>query len=107
MSGFDGLRVESPNEIILFNSKNELDYFLDTIKAGNISPENFKLLGNLMMKLKFYEKAIFYYQKAINENNINKKNYDTNDDIIFHSNLSEAKINLDISQKVYKMPIIA
>ena len=87
ISGLDGLRIESPNEIIIFNNKEDLDYFLD--KKKNKSLENYKLIGNLMMKNGFYEKAIYYYNEAIKQNNTNK---DDNMDIILHSNLSEAYI---------------
>lgn len=64
-----------------------MNSFFEKIKPENLSSENYKFLGNLMMKNKLYEKAIFYYEKAININN------DKNDDmfdIIIHSNLSEA-----------------
>ena len=72
-SGSDGLRAESPNEIVIFNSKEELNYFLE--KNKNISSENYKLLGNLMIKNMFYEKAIYYYNEGIKINkNINKIN---------------------------------
>ena len=87
ISGIDGLRIESPNEIIIFNNKEDLDYFLD--KKRNKSSENNKLLGNLMMKNSFYEKAIYYYNEAIGQNNKNKNDIM---DIILHSNLSEAYI---------------
>ena len=87
MSGYDGLRIEYPNEIILFNNKEDLNYFLD--KKNQRSPENYKLIGNLMMKNGFYEKSIYYYNEAINKNNIKKNNIT---DIILHSNLTEAYI---------------
>lgn len=87
--GYDKLRIESPNEIIIFDNKEEMNNFLDKIRPENISPENFKLIGNLMMKKKLYEKAIFYYEKVIKESN-NK--IDDNLDIVIHSNLSEAYI---------------
>ena len=82
-SGSDGLRAESPNEIIILNNEEELNYFLD--KNKNISAENYKLLGNLMIKNMFYEKALYYYNEGIKLN----KN-DDNLDLILHSNLSEA-----------------
>ena len=85
--GYDKLRIESPNEIIIFDTKEEMTNFLDKIRPENLSPENFKLIGNLMMKKKLYEKAIFYYEKVVKDNN-NK--IDDNLDIIIHSNLSEA-----------------
>ena len=84
-SDYDEIKIDSPNEIIIFNDKGELDYFKD--KSTNISPENYKLLGNMMLGNKFYEKAIFYYNKAINLNGA-----DDNMDIILHSNLAEAYI---------------
>ena len=82
---YDEIKISSPNEIIILKDKYELNYFLD--KNLNASPENSKLLGNLMMKNKFYEKAIFYYNKGIS---LNKD--DDNMDIILHSNLAEAYI---------------
>ena len=82
-SDYDEIKIDSPNEIIIFKDKGELDYFID--KSANASPENYKLLGNLMLNNKFYEKAIFYYNKAIN---LNEK--EDNIDIILHSNLAEA-----------------
>ena len=85
--GYDKLRIESPNEIIIFDTKEEMDNFLDKIRPENLSPENFKLIGNLMMKKKLYEKAIFYYEKAVKDNSCK---IDDNLDIIIHSNLSEA-----------------
>ena len=85
MNGSDGLRVESPNEIIIFNNENEINCFLSKIRNSKPTTEDYKLLGNLMLKNNFYEKAIFYYKEAIKLNNEN------NDmDIILHSNLSEA-----------------
>ena len=84
-SDIDEININSPSEIILFNDKNDLSYFLD--KNNNPSPENYKLLGNFMIENNFYEKAIFYYNQAII---LNKS--DENLDIILHSNLSEAYI---------------
>ena len=85
MTGSDGLRIEYPNEIIIFNNEEEINDFLDKIRKNKPTSENFKLLGNLMLKNNFSEKAIFYYKEAIKLNNQN------NDmDIILHSNLSEA-----------------
>ena len=85
--GYDKIRIESPNEIIIFDTKEEMLNFLDKIKPENLSPDNFKFIGNLMMKKKLYEKAIFYYEKGIKES---KSKIDDNLDIILHSNLSEA-----------------
>ena len=82
----DVIDIAYPNEIIILNNKDELNYFLE--KTHKISTENYKLLGNLMIKNNFYEKAIYYYNKAIN---IDRDN-DINMDIILHSNLSEAYI---------------
>ena len=82
-SDYDEIKIDSPNEIIIFKDKGELDYFLD--KTKNESPENYKLLGNLMLSNKFYEKAIFYYNKGIKING-----GQDNMDIILHSNLAEA-----------------
>ena len=94
-SGSDGLRAESPNEIIILKDEQELNYFLD--KNKNKTAENCKLLGNLMIKNMFYEKAIFYYKEGINLN----KN-DDNLDIILHSNLSEAYLKYKYFTKAIK-----
>ena len=58
---------------------------MNKIRNNKPTSENYKLLGNLMLKNNFNEKAIFYYKEAIKLNN---KNDDI--DIILHSNLSEA-----------------
>ena len=81
----DQIRIASPNEIIILKDKDELNYFLD--KHKNPTVENYKLLGNLMITKKVYEKALFYYTTGISLNQ-NKNN--DNMDIILHSNLSEA-----------------
>ena len=94
-SDIDEIKILSPSEIIILNDKEELYYFLD--KNKNISPENYKLLGNLMLKNYFYEKAIFYYSKGINMNKDND-----NMDIILHSNLSEAYIKYEYFSKSIK-----
>jgi len=84
-SNLDLIKIINPSEIILLEDKKELDDFLDMHK--NSSAENYKLLGNLMIKYHFYEKAIFYYTQGIKLN----KN-DDKLEIILYSNLSEAYI---------------
>ena len=84
-SDLDMIRISSPNEIILLKNEEELYYVLD--RTRNISAENYRLLGNFMMRNSMYEKAIYYYTTAIK---INKQNNDDNLDLILHSNLSEA-----------------
>jgi len=84
-SDLDEIKINDPSEIILLENKKELDDFLD--KHKNASAENYKLLGNLMIKYHFYEKAIFYYNQGIKLN----KN-DSKLEIILYSNLSEAYI---------------
>ena len=79
----DEIKVSFPNEIIILKDKDELIYFFD--KRKNISPENYKLLGNLMINNNFYEQAIFFYKEAIKINN-----NDDNMEIVLHSNLAEA-----------------
>ena len=86
-SGLDEIKINSPNETILFEDKEELNNFLSLNK--NISPENYKLLGNMMIKNHFYEKAIYYYTYALK---LNKNKNDENLDIKLYSNLSEAYI---------------
>ena len=85
--GYDKIRIESPSEIIIFDTQEEMSDFLSKIRPENLSSENLKFIGNLMMKKKLYEKAIFYYEKAIK---YNKNKIDDNLDLIIHSNLSEA-----------------
>jgi len=81
----DEIKINSPAEIILFEDKAEMDSFFD--KNKNASAENYKLIGNLMIKNHFFEKAIFYYTKGIKLN----KNDDKLEAILY-SNLSEAYI---------------
>ena len=81
----DEIKINSPNEIILVKNEDELYYVLD--KNRNPSAENYKQLGNFMMRNNMYEKAIYYYTLAIK---INKNNNDDNLDLILHSNLAEA-----------------
>ena len=84
-SNLDEIKINDPSELILLEDKKELDDFLD--KHKNASAENYKLLGNLMIKNHFYEKAIFYYTQGIK---LNKD--DAKLEIILYSNLSEAYI---------------
>ena len=84
----DGLRIESPAEIILLDNLNELNYFLD--KNNNRNIKNLKELGNFFMQKKVYEKAIYYYLeslKLIDENEFEDKD---EINIIVISNLIEA-----------------
>lgn len=81
----DEIKINSPAETILFEDKDEMDSFFD--KSKNASAENYKLIGNLMIKNHFFEKAIFYYTKGIKLN----KNDDKLEAILY-SNLSEAYI---------------
>ena len=81
----DEIKINSPAETILFEDKGEMDSFFD--KNKNVSAENYKLIGNLMIKNHFFEKAIFYYTKGIKLN----KNDDKLEAILY-SNLSEAYI---------------
>ena len=94
-SEIDEININSPTEIILFKDKDELHYFLD--KNKNVSAENFKLIGNSMMQNNNYEKALYYYEKAIK---INKD--DTNLDIVLHSNLSEAYLKYGYFSRTIK-----
>lgn len=94
----DEIKVGSPGEIILFKDKNELNFFLEKKKLE--SGENYKILGNMMMKYHF-EKAIYYYNLGIECNNKNKNNNNDYDnlDIILHSNLSEAYFKYEYYSK--------
>lgn len=93
-SKVDGLKIDFPSEIIILNEKDELNYFLD--KMNNISCENLNLLGNLMIKNHFFEKAIFYYKKALNSNQL-KNNEEI--EITLYSNLSEAYLKYGYNTK--------
>lgn len=62
-TGIDGLICLSPNEIILFKDEKDLDHFFDLLNKND--PENMKNIGDIMIIRKYYEKAIFYYNKAI------------------------------------------
>ena len=86
-SDLDEIKINDPSEIILLEDKKELDDFLD--KHKNASAENYKLLGNLMIKYHFFEKAIFYYTQGIK---LNKNENNPKLEIILYSNLSEAYI---------------
>ena len=59
----DGLRIESPAEIILLNDINELNYFFERNNNRNII--GLKELGNFFMQKMVYEKAIYYYSESI------------------------------------------
>ena len=91
----DEIKINSPAETILFEDKAELDSFLD--KNKNASAEDYKLIGNLMIKNHFFEKAIFYYANAIK---LNKK--DDKLEVILYSNLSEAYIKYGYFTKSIK-----
>ena len=67
-SGTDGIICQSPNETILFKDEKELNNFIKLVKENNF--ENFKKLGDLMIIRKCYEKSIFYYEKALKNENI-------------------------------------
>ena len=89
----DGLRIESPAEIILLDNLNELNYFLD--KNNNRNIKNLKELGNFFMQKKTYEKAIYYYLeslKLIDENDFEDKE---EMNIIVISNLIEAYLKYE------------
>ena len=63
--GTDGLLCLSPNETILFNNEEDLNTFFDLINSNN-----FESLGNIMIMKEFYDKAIYFYEKAIQINKI-------------------------------------
>ena len=62
--GTDGLLCRSPNETILFKDEKDIDKFLSFLTSNNF--EGFKSLGDIMIMRKYYDKAIFFYEKAIN-----------------------------------------
>ena len=75
--GNDKLRIESVNETIILNDKEDLDYFLEKIKLENKSYEDYASLGELARIKSISEQVIFYYEKSINEQKKkNEKDYD-------------------------------
>ena len=76
----DKLRIESVNETIIFNNKENLDIFLEKIKHKNKSYQDYAILGELVMNLSISEQVIFYLEKSIFEQKKkNEKDFDTND----------------------------
>ena len=76
----DKLRIESVNETIIFNNKENLDIFLEKIKYKNKSYQDYAILGELVMNLSISEQVIFYLEKSIFEQKKkNEKDFDTND----------------------------
>ena len=70
--GMEGLVCQSPNETILFKDENDLNKFMDLLKANSF--DSLKKLGDLMIVRKCYEKSIYYYEKSLNMNNDNLLN---------------------------------
>ena len=70
--GTDGLLCLSPNETILFKDETDLNRFMKLLNDENF--KNFKSLGDIMTMRKYYDKAIYFYEKAIK--------YDENEEII-------------------------
>ena len=68
--GTDGLLCRYPNETILFKDEKDIERFFNLLKLNNF--ESFKSLGDIMIMRKFYDKAIFFYEKALK--NIGDKN---------------------------------
>ena len=64
--GTDGLLCRSPNETILFKDEKDIDKFFSFLTSNNF--EGFKSLGDIMIMRKYYDKAIFFYEKALNFN---------------------------------------
>ena len=93
----DGLRIESPAEIILLNDINELNYFFERNNNRNII--GLKELGNFFMQKMVYEKAIYYYSESISM--IKKDNSKLNEEIyiIILSNLTEAYLKYGYNRK--------
>ena len=67
----DGLLCLNPNETILFKDEADLNRFFDLLNLNNF--DSFKSLGDLMIIRKYYDKAIYFYEKAINIKDIEKK----------------------------------
>ena len=84
----DGLRIESPAEIILLNDINELNYFFERNNNRNII--GLKELGNFFMQKMIYEKAIYYYSESISMIKSDKSKFNEEIYIITLSNLIEA-----------------
>ena len=70
--GTDGLLCLSPNETILFKDEMDVNRFLNLINNENF--KNLKSLGDLMTMRKYYDKAIYFYEKAVK--------FDENEEII-------------------------
>ena len=70
--GTDGLLCLSPNETILFKDEMDVNRFLNLVSDENF--KNLKSLGDLMTMRKYYDKAIYFYEKAVK--------YDENEEII-------------------------
>jgi len=69
--GTDGLLCLYANETILFKDESDLNHFFDLLNLNNF--ESFKNLGDIMIIRKYYEKAIYFYEKAIKIKDIEKK----------------------------------
>ena len=81
----DKLRVESVNETIILNNKENLDTFLEKIKLENKSYEDYAILGDLVKTNSISEQVIFYFEKSIIEQKKkNEKDFDV-DDYLFLS----------------------
>ena len=61
--GLDGLLCLYPNETILFKDEADLNRFFDLLNLNNF--DSFKSLGDIMIIRKYYDKAIYFYEKAI------------------------------------------
>ena len=83
------------NEFIIFDDFGSLNSFIN--ENNNIKTSNdYKKLGDYMIKKKLYLKAIFYYEKAININN------NENELIKIYSNLALAFLNYGYYTKSIK-----
>jgi len=69
--GIDGLLCLYPNETILFKDGADLNRFFDLLNLNNFN--SFKSLGDLMIIRKYYDKAIYFYNKAIKIKDDEKK----------------------------------
>ena len=62
--GTDGLLCLSPNETILFLNETDINNFFELFNSNKM--ENIKNLGDIMLMKKYYDKAIYFYKKSIN-----------------------------------------
>lgn len=97
--GYDKLRVESMNETIILDNKENFDIFLEKIKLEDKSYKDYAILGDLVNKNSISEQVIFYFEKSIIEQ---KKNNEKDFDIKDYLFLSRSYLKISISYLLCK-----